>query len=258
VRRYRYLFEQLVRREFRQKYQGSVVGVLWYLINPLVLMALYGVMLGPLLKAVHQPDYPVFILSGLLAWLFFSQGLTSACTSLVEQQSLVTKIRFPRETIPAASVTVQLVPLLTMIAVLLPVGIALRDTGQPALALLPVLVVSLFAFTLGAALIAATLHAYYRDVQPILTAALMPWFFVSGVLFRLQTLPGLHSHHWIEPILRWVNPVAPFVAAFQRVLYDGQVPDGATLAYVIAAGVIGLGAGLMVFRGMESELAVIL
>ena len=64
--RYQYLFSQLVHRELRQKYKGSVLGVLWYLINPLVLMALYGVMLGPLLKAVNIADYPLFILAGLI------------------------------------------------------------------------------------------------------------------------------------------------------------------------------------------------
>ena len=65
---------QLVRRELRQKYKGSALGVLWYLVNPLVLMAVYGVMLGPLLKAVNIADYPIFILAGLLVWLFFAQG----------------------------------------------------------------------------------------------------------------------------------------------------------------------------------------
>ncbi len=65
MRAYRYLFGQLVRRELRQKYKGSVLGVLWYFVNPLVLMLVYGVMLGPVLKAVNYSDYPIFILAGL-------------------------------------------------------------------------------------------------------------------------------------------------------------------------------------------------
>jgi lipopolysaccharide transport system permease protein len=256
--RYRYLFSQLVRRELRQKYKGSVVGVLWYLVNPLLLMVVYGVMLGPLLKAVHKPDYPLFILAGLLVWLFFAQALVGAATSFVEQSSLVTKVRFPRELIPAASVTVQLVPLFAMLVVLVPVTLIIRGNPSWSLVLLPVVIAALFAFTLGLALIASVLHAYFRDVQPILTAAMLPWFFVSGVLFDLQSLPGVHSHDWIEPLLRWVNPIAPFIDAGRTVLWGGAWPGLATVGYVLAAGAIALVCGAFVFRRLEPELAVVL
>jgi homopolymeric O-antigen transport system permease protein len=256
--RYQYLFTQLVRRELRQKYKGSALGVIWYLINPLVLMAVYGVMLGPLLKAVNVPDYPIFILVGLLVWLFFSQALLAASTSLVEQSALVSKVRFPRESIPAAAVAVQLVPLFAMLVVLLPLARALRGGVHPSLVLVMPLIVCLLGFTLGLSLIVSALHAYFRDVQPVLTAVLLPLFFVSGVLFRIQTLPGLHSHHWAEPLLRWGNPVAPFIEAMREVVYDGRSPAAATLLYVGVAAVISFAAGAAVFRRLDRELAVVL
>jgi ABC-type polysaccharide/polyol phosphate export permease len=258
MRRYSYLFQQLVRRELRQKYKGTVVGVLWYLVNPLVLMAVYGVMLGPLLKAVSLADYPIFILAGLLVWLFFAQALVAASTSLVDQSALITKVRFPRETIPAASVVVQLVPFFTMLVVLIPIAAAVRDNAAASLLLLPVVIACLFAFTLGLALVTSALHAYYRDVQPILTAALLPWFFISGVLFQIQTLPGLQSHHWLRPLLRWVNPVAPFVDAFHSVIYYGRAPGASTLIYVVVAGGISIAFGTLLFRHLEAELAVVI
>lgn len=255
---YGYLLSQLVRRELRQKYKGSMLGVLWYFINPLVIMALYGVMLGPLLKAVQYPDYPIFILAGLLVWLFFSQSLLGSAMSLVEQSSLVGKVRFPRESVPGAVVAVQLVPFFAMLAMLLPVTLILRGNGAPSLVLLIPLVVCMFAFTLGLSLIVAVLHAYYRDVHPVLNAALMPLFFVSGVLFRLTTLPGLHSHPWVGPLLRWGNPVAPFVRAMQNIVYDGRAPDGPTMLYVLVAAATSLLLGLAVFRRLEGDLAVVL
>jgi ABC-type polysaccharide/polyol phosphate export permease len=258
MRRYSYLFSQLVRRELRQKYKGTVLGVAWYLVNPLLLMAVYGVMLGPLLKAVNYADYPIFILAGLVVWLFFSQALLGATSALVDQSALVSKVRFPRETIPAASVTVQLVPFFAMLAILLPVALAVRGDASAALLLLAPLIGCLFAFTLGLALIASAMHAYFRDVQPILTAAMLPLFFASGILFRLNSLPGLHSHHWLEPLLRWVNPLAPFIDAMRSVLYDGRTPAGATLAYVFAAAALAGGVGIAVFRRLERELAVVL
>src|SRR5437660_549363 len=149
---YRYLFAQLVRRELRQKYKGSALGVLWYFVNPLVLMAVYGLMLGPVLKAVNIPNYPIFILAGLLVWLFFAQALLGAAGSLVEQSGLISQVRFPRETIPAAAAAVQLVPLLAMLVVLLPVALSVLGNASRSLLLLVPLIICLFAFTLGLAL----------------------------------------------------------------------------------------------------------
>jgi len=256
--RYHYLFSQLVRRELRRKYQGSVLGVVWYLVNPLVLMAVYGVMLGPLLKAVNYADYPIFILAGLSVWLFFAQGLLAAASSFIEQAGLVSKVSFPREMIPAAAVTVQLIPMVAMLVVLVPVALAVRGTAGPAVLLLLPLIACLFALTLGLALIASVLHAYFRDVQPILAAVLLPWFFISGVLFSLQQLPGLQAHHWAEPLLRWVNPIAPFIDTAHSVVYAGHAPSLATLGYVVIAAAVALAVGTTVFRRLEGELAVVL
>jgi ABC-type polysaccharide/polyol phosphate export permease len=256
--RYSYLFTQLVRRELRQKYQGSALGVVWYLVNPLMLMAVYGMMLGPLLKAVSIRNYPIFILAGLLVWLFFSQSLLTASTSLVEHAPLVSQVRFPRQTIPAAVVTVQLVPMAAMLIILVPLARALEGGVSASQLLLIPLLICLFAFTLGLALFVAALHAYFRDVQPIVTALLLPLFFLSGVLFRLQSLPGLQAHRWIEPLLRWVNPIAPFIEAVRSVLYDGRVPAATVLVYVLAAALVSLAGGVLLFRRLDPELAVVL
>lgn len=256
--RHQYLFSQLVRRELRQKYKGSALGVLWYFVNPLVLMAVYGVMLRSVLKAVNYPDYPLFILAGLIVWLFFSQALITASASLVEQSTLVSKVRFPRETVPAATVAVQLVPFCAMLIVLIPVTLIVRGNGSPAMLLIVPLAACLFAFTLGLALIAAVLHAHFRDVQPVLTATLLPLFFISGVLFQLQSLPGLQAHRWAESLLRWANPIAPFIEASRSVLYSAHTPGLAIALYVLIAATLAAAGGIAIFRHFEGELAVVL
>jgi homopolymeric O-antigen transport system permease protein len=81
VFRYRFLFEQMVRRELRQKYKGSALGVLWYLINPVVLMGAYALVFSVLLKVANIPDYPLFLIAGLIVWVFFAQGLLAAAPS---------------------------------------------------------------------------------------------------------------------------------------------------------------------------------
>jgi ABC-type polysaccharide/polyol phosphate export permease len=260
VREYRYLFEQLVRRELRQRYKGSALGILWYLVNPLLLMGVYGLLFGVLIKTrgTTAHDYLLFLFVGLIVWLFFSQSLLAAATSLVEQSALVSRVRFPREAVPASAVTVQLVTFCALLAAALPVAAAVRGVNVAALVLLVPLIACLFAFALGLALVVAILHAYFRDVHPILSALLLPWFFLTPIFFLPEKLPGATSHPWARPVLEWVNPVAPFIRALRSIVYDGAVPGADVLAYVAIAAAVALTAGIALFRRLESELAVVL
>lgn len=257
--RYRYLFEQMVRRELRQKYKGSALGVLWYFVNPLVLMGAYTLVFSVMLKAFGDiPDYPLFLLVGLVVWVFFSQALLAAAPCLVRQAPLVRKVRFPRQAIPASVASVQLVTFCLMLAMLAPVALAIRGTLDAALLLLPLIVAALFCLVLGLSLLVAVLHAYYRDVEPILAALLLPWFFVTPIFFRVEDLPGSETHPWIADLLEWANPLAPFIDATRDVLFLGRAPGLDTLAYVLGAGAAGLAGGWLVFRRLEGELAVVL
>jgi lipopolysaccharide transport system permease protein len=251
---YRYLFEQMVRRELRQKYRGSALGVLWYVINPLVLMGAYYLMFGVIFDAPSVPDYPLFLLVGLVVWIFFSQAVLSAAPSLLDQGALVRKARFPRETIPASVVTVHSVTFLALLALLLPITLAIRGTVDVALLLLPVILACLFAFVLGFALAVSILHAYFRDVAPILSAALLPWFFVSPIFFRPESITHQPEARFV---LEWVNPIAPFIGAVRDVVYGGAVPPAQVLAYVVLAAALVLLGGRALFGRLQGELAVV-
>ena len=253
--RFNYLFSQLVRRELRRKYKGSTLGVVWYLINPLVLMGAYTFMFGLVLHVQNIKAFPIFVMCGLLVWTFFQASLLAAADSLIEQGALIRKARFPRQAIPGAVVAVQLITLLALLAVVSPIALAVRGTLRPAVLLLPLVVVLLAAFVLGLALIVAVLHAYFRDVAPILTAALLPWFFISPIFFQLSTL--LRHHHEIRTLLDWVNPVAPFIELVRAILWGGGTLTWGRLVYALLAATIALAAGWTVFQRMEGELAVV-
>ncbi|MGH2840608.1 MAG: ABC transporter permease [Solirubrobacteraceae bacterium] len=252
---YRYLFEQMVRRELRQKYKGSALGVVWYVVNPLVLMGAYYLMFGIVFKAASEPDYPLFLLVGLVVWIFFSQAALGAAPSLIEQGSLVRKARFPREVIPAAVVTVQLVTFLVLLGVLTPLMLAIRGSADVALLVLPLILACLVAFVLGFAFAVSVLHAYFRDVSPILAAMLLPWFFLSPIFFDPN---GITQQKTAVFALEWINPMAPFIVAVRDVLYAGHVPGLDVLAYVFVAGALMLLGGVALFRRMQGELAVVL
>jgi ABC-type polysaccharide/polyol phosphate export permease len=255
VGRYGFLFEQLVRRELRRKYQGSVLGIAWYLVNPLVLMGAYYLLFGVAFPQPKVADYPLFLLVGLVVWLFFSQSLLGASTSLLDQGALIRKARFPRETVPASVVTVQVVTFALLMAILAVVVFAVRGTFGAQVVLLPVVLAALYAFTLGLSMAIAILHAYFRDVGPILAAILLPWFFLTPIFFQVDDFAA--GHQWAEDLLTWANPVAPFIVATRDIVYAGAWPDLSTTLYVGGAAMLFLAGGLMLFRALERELAVV-
>ncbi len=258
--RYRYLFEQMVRRELRQKYKGSALGVLWYLVNPLVLMGAYTVMFTFVLKARFDPpihDYALFVLVGIVVWTFFQQALLGAATSLLDQGALVRKALFPRQTIPATVVTVQLATFCTILALVLPIVLVVHGSLSGWILLLPAYVALLFVFALGLGLGAAVLHAHFRDVAPILGAVLLPWFFITPIFYPSTRFPGAAHHELLGALLRWVNPVAPFVEAIRAVTYGGAWPGWDVTGYVVLAALAALAGGTALFRRLEGELAVV-
>jgi ABC-type polysaccharide/polyol phosphate export permease len=232
-----------------------VLGLAWYLINPLVLMGAYWFLFGVVLPVFETEHYPLFLLCGLVVWIFFSQALTAAATSLLDQGALIRKARFPRETIPAAVVAVQLVTFVAVFVLVAVACVAIRGrVDVAALLVLPLVLVALAAFALGLGLLVAILHAYYRDVAPILGAALLPWFFLSPIFFSVERITQGGAERFA---LEWLNPVAPFILAVRDVLYAGEVPGLDVLAYCVVAGALALLAGRWLFRRLEPELAVV-
>ncbi len=251
---YRFLLEQMIRRELRRKYKGSALGVAWYVVNPLVLMGAYYLMFGVVFDVVDYEDYPLFLMAGLVVWLFFSQALLGAAPAFIDQGALVRKARFPRATVPIAAVAVQLVTFLVVLVLVGVVTVAVRGTLAPALLVLPFVLAALALFVTGLALGASALHAYFRDVQPILSAALLPWFFVTPIFFEPDAIT---DRPWARAALAWANPVAPFVDAVREPLYAGAVPSAATLLYVAVAAALALAGGWAVYARLQGELAVV-
>src|SRR5207302_9962927 len=137
-----------------------------------------------------------------------AQSLVVWAEWLMGQEPLVRKAAFPRAAIPASTVVVQLVTFFAILVPLVPLALALRGSLAPGLLLAPLIIVMLFCFVLGCALIVSVLHAYFRDVAPTLTAALLPWFFITPIFFQPDHSLGFIARHpWLGTVLGWVNPV---------------------------------------------------
>ncbi|MBC7255952.1 MAG: ABC transporter permease [Chloroflexi bacterium] len=220
---YRELLINLVVRDLKVRYKNSVFGFLWSLLNPLLLMLVFKVIFTVVLPNVHVPHFPVFVLSALLPWNFFSTSLVGAIHSISGNGHLIKRVYFPREVLTISSVLGNLVNFILALLVL--IGVILFS-GLPitrAILYLPLVIAVHVAFTLGVALALAMLNVFYRDTGVIIEVLLQAWFFVTPVFYPIELLP-----QWINvlgyqvPVQRLVyilNPMASIIATYRSVLY---------------------------------------
>jgi len=258
VIRYRELFESLFRRDLRAKYRGSFLGLAWSLLHPLVLMGVYLLVFSVLWKVaeVGSDDYWLFLLCGLPAWVFFATAAQAASRSLLENANLIRKVRFPRQLVPLSIVGTNLVSFAVMLAVVAALSLwqvpEARDTVWLAFPL-----GALFACVVaGFALAVASLNALYRDVEHLLQALLLPWFFLTPVLYSLDQLPGVDEYPALEFLLHWVNFLTPPIEAMRAVLFDGHLPAAGDAIYTAVAAVVALAVGGLVFSRSDDRIAV--
>jgi lipopolysaccharide transport system permease protein len=254
---HRELFANLVRREIRGRYKGSLLGVVWTLVLPLVMMGAYTLVFSVIFRVVaNVPNYPLFVLTGLSLWVFFAGSLTVASTSLIGNAGLVKKVRFPRVMVPVASVVSQGLTMVVIVAVLVPFNLWQMPGHRTTMLLLPVVLLGITMLVVGIAIGISVLNVYFRDIEHIVGALLLPWFFLTPILFTLESFPLGTSHAWTVDALRYGNFVTPFVLALQDVLYWGAWPSAQLMVYVLVGGALALGAGLAIFRRMQRDLAV--
>jgi ABC-type polysaccharide/polyol phosphate export permease len=253
--RYRDLFMNLFRRELRVKYRGSMLGLVWTLINPIVLMLGYWLLFSILLRAVSVPHYPLFVLSGLVTWIFFQSAATMSCTSLLGNANLVKQVRFPRQLLPLSVVATNLVTMLVMLGIVLPVNlIVIPETRSTFWAALP-LFIPLTALVTGFSILLASATVMFRDIEHLVVTMLLPWFILTPIFYTFDQLPGISTHPHIADALYYGNPVAPFVEAIRDPLFWGRLPEASDVIYAVAVSAAALLIASLVFRRVDDQLA---
>jgi ABC-type polysaccharide/polyol phosphate export permease len=256
--RYRELFANLFRRDLQAKYKGSLLGVAWSLVNPLLLMGIYVIVFSVLLKAVSGiPHYPLYLLSGLTLWVLFASSLQSAARSMLDNANLIKKTRFPRQLVPFSVVATQLVTFLVMLVVLLVVNFfVIPDVRSTEWLAIP-LAVPFVALVGGIALALSAANVVFRDVEHLIAALLLPWFFLTPVIYELSALPGgLEQHHKVVWAIQWLNFLTPAITAIRDPLWGGTMPSGIDVAYLCVSAVVALGIGALVFNRVDDQIAV--
>jgi lipopolysaccharide transport system permease protein len=257
VREHGQLLRTLLRRELRARYQGSTVGVLWTYLQPLLMMGIYTLVFSVLLNAapsIHH--YPQFALTGLAVWTFFQGGLLLGTSSIVANGALIKKVWFPREVILVAVVLSQASAMLVMLVVIVPANLVVIPATARTMALALPLLLLLALLTLGMAAVTCTLNVFFRDVEHLLAVLFLPWFFLTPVLYSLEQLPAAADHGWLIDLMRYGNPVTPYVEGFRATLLQATVPGAGLLVYIFVVGPALALLGLWVVQRYEDRLAV--
>jgi ABC-2 type transport system permease protein len=219
---HREVLANLVRKELKVKYTASVLGAVWSILNPIVFLAVFSFVVR--VTGNNVPDFPIYLLSGLLAWNLFSVSLTTGARSVIDNANLVKKVAFPHEILPLAAVGVALVDFVLQTAVLL-LFIVASGYGfhVPELAIYPLAIATLVVFTVALTLLLSALNVRYRDIGHLLNIGLLVWFWLTPIVYagylvqhRLGDNPLLGVSLWDAFLL---NPLCAIVFGVQRSLY---------------------------------------
>lgn len=248
--RYRELVRNLVLRDLKARYKNSVLGFVWSLLNPLLMMLVFTVVFTVMLPT-NIERFPVFILCGLLPWNWFSGSVSGAVHTIVGNATLIKKVYFPREALPLSLILSNAVNFLLALLVLFPLMLAFHTPLTPWLLFLPLLILVQAIFTLGVALLLSTVNVFFRDTAVIMEVLLQAWFFLTPVVYEMKVLPEhkLIAGYDIEVrrLAYILNPMGSLIANYRDILYWGLPPGLDFLLRTAVTSLVVLLLGYLVF-----------
>jgi ABC-2 type transport system permease protein len=239
--RYRDLVLTLVARELKVRYRRSIIGFVWTMLQPLLMMLVFYLVFSNLFR-FNLPHYPVYALAGILFWNFFSQSIVSSMNSLRGNAALLQKLPVPKAVFPLATVISGVVNLVFALVPTLVIVAVLEDGLSPALLFLPVSILLAALFTFGAGLLLSPLAVFFSDVVELIGVLLTVLMYLTPVFYPMNILPDK---------VRWVvrfNPVRSILEVFRDPIQQGKVPPLEHLAVCVVITALALLIGGFAFR----------
>lgn len=246
--RYSGLLRLLISTNIKTRYKRSLLGVLWTLLNPLLNMAVLTIAFSALF-ASRLPDYPIYVLAGLIFWAFFQQTTTHCTNQLVWGSKLLAKVYIPAAVFPLSAAGTGLVNLALSIVPLIIIALVVGHPITAAWLFLPVSVLLLALFSLGLGLFLSSVAVVFTDVVEMWTVVVRVWYFLTPVMYPETILPAKALQ-----VVRW-NPLYHLITCFRDPIYLGVLPPLRSLAIATAYTVLTFAAGWAVFAHRQHEFA---
>lgn len=245
--RYRFLIEQLVKRDFKTKYKRSVLGVFWSFLNPLLTMLVQYIVFSTIFST-GVANYPVYLLSGIVMFNFFNEACSIGLTSITGNSSLITKVYVPKFIYPLARVLSSLVNLVMSLIPLFIVTFATGLLPKPSFILILYPIICLMVFTLGISYLLSTMMVFFRDTQFIWNVLIMIWLYATPIFYTENIIPSATIRK-----LYHCNPMYQFITFARTVLIDGVSPSPTAYILCLVASVVPFILGIVLFKKNQDK-----
>ncbi|MCL4507109.1 MAG: ABC transporter permease [Chloroflexi bacterium] len=223
--KYRHLLRMLVVRDLKTRYKNSIFGIAWSFLQPLGMMIVLTFAFGIINRGPSDlPDFNVFILSGYLAWTFFSAAVVGGTGSVLANGPLVKKVYFPRIILPISVVLSNLINYILALPMFIIVALVSNHPLHWTLALVPFAMLIQVVFCVGLSFFLSAINVFYRDTQFIIDLAMLAWFFLTPIFYDIQTAQPIHAFGQTIDTALWLrrlNPMASLVNIYQDLMYRG-------------------------------------
>ncbi|MBU3911101.1 MAG: ABC transporter permease [Candidatus Omnitrophica bacterium] len=244
----RQIIKSMTVKNLKEKYIGSALGILWAIINPLLIMLVIAFVFTKIMKTEIR-NTPFFMLSALLPWFFFANSISEATTSMRNNIGVLSQFVMMRETVPLSIAFANFINFLFGFMVILPFFIIVNMAIAKYLLLLPALMALHFIFTLGVCLSFSIINVYFRDLSQLLNIGLMFLFWVTPVFYSLDMMPEAYRN-----IIIIVNPMACYAVLYRSLLYYGNSGEVYIWLLALIFALISIISGYTLFAKKETEI----
>ena len=246
LKKYKPLLNNLISRDIKVKYRRSVLGLLWSVLNPLLMMVVMTIVFSQFFK-FDIPNFPIYYLTGSLLWNFFSEATNGAMTSVVSNAPLLKKVYIPKYIFPLEKAMFSLVNLAFSVIAILIVLIFVPVEPTPLMFLTPIPVLYTFVFSLGLGLALSAIGVLFRDIFHLYGVLLTAWMYLTPIFYPFEMGPG-----WAQTIIG-LNPLYHFVSYFRNVFMYGVMPTLEENVICVLISVISLLLGVLIFKKTQNK-----
>jgi ABC-type polysaccharide/polyol phosphate export permease len=238
--------QNMVMQDLRVRYQRSMLGFFWTLLNPILMMATLTVVFSQLVGKEWK-DYAIYLFAGMVPWTLLSGSLNDCAFCIIMNEALIRKIFLPKLIFPLTRVLINLTTFVLSMGALFLLLAPLGARFTLPMLLLPAVVGLFTLFALGLGLLVATMNTFFRDCSHLVSVILQAWYFATPILYPATQFKS-------SPWLLWLNPAYPFIRLFQVIISEGQWPN--MVLFSVAAGIaaVSLGVGYVAFKCNEDKL----
>lgn len=247
---YKELIYAFTLREIKVRYKQTILGASWAILQPFALTVIFTVVFSVFLKVDSGlVPYPIFAYSALLPWTFFATSVNFGSLSIVNNSSLVTKIFFPRETLPISAIAAAFIDFLIAGVIFLLMAIYYNIEITSNIFLLWIIIPAIIIFTLGITLMLSALNVIFRDIKFVVPLLLQIWLYTSPVIYSVNQVPERLR------IIYNINPMAPLLESFRNVTVNGTSPNFTELFFATVISILMFVFGYVFFKSKEKIFA---